>query len=500
MDLETVLSYPWSIMAPEFTILIVATLLSIIDLFMKDKTNRNILGWLAFAGVIVALFFTVRQIGAPVQMILYETFRLDSFAVAFKLILLVGTAFVILMALDYEKNTMKYRGEFFYLILAALLGGMIMTSSADMITLFVGLELLSLSSYIMAGLRKDSVKSNESAFKYLVNGGIATAITLFGMSYVFGLTGYTNLFEIAEALQDPIIMENSFLIMFAFFLVLVGLLFKVAAVPFHMWTPDVYEGAPTPVTAFLSVVSKTAGFALIIRFFIVVFAGTVGITPMTPLLIDAQIYIVAIAILTMIVGNIMALRQTNIKRLFAYSSVAQAGYLLVPFATLSVFMFENIWFYLVIYLFMNLGAFMIIQLVTTQTGSEDIKSFAGLYRRTPSLAIFMAVFLISLAGLPPAAGFMGKFYIFVGAVSTGHYLLAGVMIATSVISYYYYFGIMTQMFNRSTAAEKKVTTPIGMYIVLIIAVIATIGMGIFPGVVLDFFNQNFDISQLNYRL
>lgn len=499
MDLETLLSYPWGIMAPEFTILIVATLLSLLDLFMKDKTNRSRLAWLALAGVILALIFLVRQLGSPVQMILYDTYRLDSFAIAFKFILLVGTAFVLVMAVDYGKKEIQYRGEFFYLLLTALLGGMIMASSADMITLFVGLELLSLSSYIMVGLRKKNIQSNESAFKYLVNGGIATAITLFGMSYVYGLTGHTNLFEIAAAMQNPVIMENSFLLIFAFFLVFIGLTFKVAAVPFHMWSPDVYQGAPTPVTAFLSVVSKTAGFALILRMLLVIFAAAPGISPMMPLLLDTQMYIAVLAGLTMIVGNVMALRQTNIKRLFAYSSIAQAGYLLVPFVTLSVVMFENVWFYLVAYLFMNLGAFAVLQIVTTQRKSEDIKSFAGLYRQSPLLAIGMGIFLISLAGIPISAGFMGKFYIFIGAISMGHIYLAAIMIVTSVISYFYYFGIMTQMFFRPDTTGEKLPIPIGMYIVIIIAIIATVGLGLFPGVALDFFNQYFDFSQLFQR-
>ena len=499
MDLETLLSYPWGIMAPEFTVLIVATLLSLMDLFMKDKTNRNILAWVAIGGVVVALLFLINQLGSPVQMILYDTYRLDSFSIAFKLIMLVGTLFVLLMAIDYGKQEIRYRGEFFYLILTALLGGMIMASSADMITLFVGLELLSLSSYIMAGLRKNNVQSNEAAFKYLVNGGIATAITLFGMSYVYGLTGHTNLFEISAAMQNPIVMENAFLLMFSFFLVFVGLLFKVAGVPFHMWTPDVYQGSPTPASAFLSVVSKTAGFALILRFLLVVFVAAPGITFGQPLFLDTQDYIAVIAILTMVVGNVMALRQTNVKRLFAYSSIAQAGYVLVPFVSPSILMFENVWFYLVAYLFMNLGAFAILQLVTERAKSEDISSFAGLYRSSPFLAVSMGIFLISLAGIPISAGFVGKFYIFVGALSTEHYVLAGVMIATSIISYYYYFGILQQIFFRPAERAERIKAPIGIIIVVSIAAIATVGLGLIPNVAFEFFREFFNFSEIFLR-
>ncbi|UOE93926.1 NADH-quinone oxidoreductase subunit NuoN [Alkalihalobacillus sp. LMS39] len=499
MDLETLLSYPWQIMAPEFTILIVATLLSLLDLFLKDKVDRRYLAWFGLAGILIALFFLINQLGEPVQMILYDTYRLDSFSIAFKLIMLVGAAFVLIMAIDYGKKEIAYRGEFFYLFLTALLGGMIMASSADMITLFVGLELLSLSSYILAGLKKHNVQSNESAFKYVVNGGIATAITLFGMSYVYGLTGYTNLFDIAEAMSSPVVLENQFLAFFAFFLVFVGLVFKIAGVPFHMWAPDVYQGAPTPVSAFLSVVSKTAGFAIILRFMIVVFIAAPGLDPRYSLLFDAQYYIVWIAALTMIIGNVMALRQYNVKRMFAYSSIAQAGYLLVPLATFNVIMFENIWFYLVAYLFMNLGAFAVLQLVTTQAKSEQISSFAGLGKRSPITALFMGLFLLSLAGIPVTAGFIGKYYIFLGAVVQQYYWLVAIMIATSVVSYFYYFRIMGQMYFRPVQQKEPFKVPVGMYVVLILAGVGTLGLGLFPNLALDFFATHFDISQILQR-
>ncbi|MGO4889171.1 NADH-quinone oxidoreductase subunit NuoN [Anaerobacillus sp. MEB173] len=495
MDLETLLSYPWGIMAPEFTILIVATLLSLIDLFMKNNQSRKILAWFGFAGIIVALIFLAGQIGEPVQMILHDTYRLDSFSIAFKFILLIGAALVMLMTISYGKNDIDYRGEFYYLLLAGLLGAMIMTSSADMITLFVGLELLSIASYILAGLRKRNLQSNESAWKYVVNGSIAAAITLFGISYVYGLTGSTNLFEISAAMSNPQVMENSFLLMFAFFIIFIGLAFKIAAAPFHMWAPDVYQGSPTPVTAFLSVVSKAAGFALILRMLLVIFVNAPGISGM-PLLMDTQIYIAVIAGVTMIIGNTLALRQTNVKRLFAYSSIAQAGYLLVPFVSLSIFMFDNVWFYLVAYLMMNLGAFAIIQMVTERSNSEDISSFAGLYRQNPILAVAMSIYLISLAGIPISAGFVGKFNIFIGALATEHYILASVMMGTSIISYFYYFGIMRQMFFRNSEHADKIRVPVGMIIVLVVAAVGTVGLGLFPGVALDFFYQNFDMGEL----
>ncbi|MDP4171756.1 MAG: NADH-quinone oxidoreductase subunit N, partial [Bacillota bacterium] len=339
MDLETLQSLHWGIMAPEFIILGVAALLSVLDLFMPNKMDRKIFGWISFAAILAAIASLAGMVDTPVASILDDTFRLDAFAKAFKFILLGGSALVMLLAISYEpkEGLKEARGEFFYLFLTALLGAMMMSSSGDLITLFVGLELLSISSYILAGIRKNHLQSNESAMKYVINGGISTAITLFGMSYVYGLTGTTNLKGITDQLSGLADPQHAYLLGLSFLMILVGLSFKVAIAPFHMWAPDVYQGAPTPVTAFLSVVSKTAGFVLIIRVLLSVF----GVTPSKgagtmPILLHMQDYLIVIAGVTMVIGNVIALRQTNIKRMFAYSSIAHAGYILVAFASLSI--------------------------------------------------------------------------------------------------------------------------------------------------------------------
>nr|WP_309098295.1 NADH-quinone oxidoreductase subunit NuoN [Fredinandcohnia onubensis] len=494
MDTETLLSFDWGVMAPEFIILGVATLLSLLDLFMGKDKDRRPLGWIGIVGILVAIGFTVSLIGNDVTSILYDTFRLDSFAIAFKLILLVGTGLVLLLAMSYEpeEGMVEYRGEFYYLLLAALLGTMIMTSSADLITLFVGLELLSISSYILAGLRKRNRLSNESAMKYVINGTVSTAIFLFGVSYVYGLTGTSNLREIFGAfgnLQDP---QHIYLVALALFMIVVGLSFKIAAAPFHMWAPDVYQGAPTPVTAFLSVVSKTAGFVIILRIVVTGFIqAPSGNGEAEYLLFHLQDLLAIIAGATMIIGNTIALRQRNIKRMMAYSSIAHAGYLLVAFVAFSYFMMDAIWFYLVAYLFMSLGFFAILQVITQKSNSEDISQFAGLYKRSPVLAVALGVFILSLAGIPGTAGFIGKLEIFIGAfvTSPSHYVLASIMIATTVVSYFYYFGILTQMFFRPAADDTKIKLPTGVLIVVIVAVVGTIGFGIFPGVAFEFIQQ-----------
>ncbi|MDQ0339434.1 NADH-quinone oxidoreductase subunit N [Caldalkalibacillus uzonensis] len=511
MDLETLLSYPWRIMLPEFTILGVATLISLLDLFMKEKVDRKVLAWIALGGIGLALFFLVLNTGQPVQEILYETYRLDGFANAFKFIFLVGAALIFITSFDYvNRKDVPYEGEFYYLILTAALGAMIVASSADMITLFVGLELLSISSYILVAVRKHNLAANESAMKYVISGAIATAIMLFGMSYIYGLTGTTNLFEIQERLSVAALGGYLPVIYFAFFVTFVGMAFKLAVVPYHMWAPDVYQGAPTPITAFLSVVSKAAGFALVLRFFLVTMAGVVDVEQSQQAgtyifaLMNVELIMAIVAALSMIIGNTLALRQTNIKRLFAYSSIAQAGYILVPFAvgahllyfTEPNMVFSTALFYLAAYLLMNLGAFSVIQLVIKETGTEDIRGFAGLYQRAPFKAVAMTVFLASLAGIPLTAGFIGKYYILMGAVSAGLIWLAVVMLITTVISYYYYFGVISQMYMREPGNHAALPTPVGIGAVLVFCITGTILLGILPGLALDVIQTHFNFVEI----
>lgn len=483
-------------MTPEFIILGVAAVLTLLDLFMPKNQDRRILGWISILAILAAIVSLTGLLDRGVASILDDTFRLDAFAKAFKLLLLAGAGLVMFLAVSYKtKDGMEeYQGEFYYLFLTALLGAMIMTSSGDLITLFVGLELLSVSSYILAGIRKRNLQSNESAMKYVINGGISTAIILFGMSYVYGLTGTTNLLSIADKLQSLADGRQVYLLSLAFLMILVGLSFKLAAAPFHMWAPDVYQGAPTPVTAFLSVVSKTAGFVIVIRILLSVFGLAASQGPGSdPILFKMQNYISVIAGATMIIGNVVALRQTNIKRMFAYSSIAHAGYVLVALASMNFMMFDAIWFYLLAYLFMNLGAFAVIQLVSEKTGTENISDYAGLYRRSPILAVTMGILLISLAGFPGTAGFIGKLNIFIGTFAgTNHYVLAGIMIATTVVSYFYYFGVMVQMFFRPAEDESKFTIPFGIVFVLIVGVAATILFGLMPNLAIDFLHNHFN--------
>lgn len=498
MDWNTMLSYNWGAMMPEFIILGTAMILSILDLFWPKHFNRRKLAWLALTGIILAFLSLISLFSFETVSILSDTFRLDSFAKAFKLILLFGAGLVILLAESYEpqEGLQEHRGEFYYLFLTALLGAMIMTSSGDMITLFVGLELLSLSSYILVGIRKHNRKSNEASMKYVINGGISTAITLFGMSYLYGVTGSVNLGEMSRTMAAMTDGQLQYIMGLAFFMVFVGLSFKIAAAPFHMWAPDVYEGAPTPVVAFLSVISKTAGFVIILRVFLSLFLTAPGDTfGALDFLEKNNIYIAFVAGLTIIIGNVIALRQQNLKRLFAFSSIAHAGYLLVAVATMGggYFLMDTVWFYLLAYLLMNIGVFAVIQLLSSQSGSEDISILAGLGGRSPYLAIAFTVFILSLAGIPGTTGFIGKLNIFLGTFITepGHYVLAGIMIAGTIVSYVYYFGLLVQVFFRPIHSDKVIKIRSGLSTVIIICLVGTILFGIVPNLALDFLHNQF---------
>lgn len=502
MEVKDIFSYDWSYLLPEFIILIFATVLSLLDLFAGKRLGNKTIGILSLLGVVLAavfVFVNMNNLDEPYSY-MADMIRIDDYGNAFKLLFLGGTAFAILLSLSYlEQGEVAHRGEYYYLLLSGLLGAMVMASSADLITLFVGLELLSLSSYVLVGLRKKSLQSNESAFKYVVSGGIATAVTLFGMSYVYGLSGTTNIYAISQRLQEAGMMGYQFLVYVAFAFLAVGLAFKISAAPNHMWTPDVYQGAPTPVTAFLAVVSKAAGFALVFRLLLISFFHVPGSTGRF-FFAEGALYLGLMAAASMIIGNTMALRQTNVKRMMAYSGIAQAGYLLVPFVPPTTLFFSEVIFYLFGYLLVSFGAFAVIMVVAREQQTEELKGFAGLYHRSPWMAIAMSIFLLSLAGIPVTIGFFGKFYLFMGALAQANYWLSAIMIITSVISYYYYFGIIRQMYMRPGASEAPLAVPKGIWLFVMVMAAATVVFGLFPGLVTEYiqahFNPSFDFGNM----
>jgi NADH-quinone oxidoreductase subunit N len=413
----------------------------------------------------------------------------DSFSFFFHLLIGLVVFLVVLAAGPYLERERLAFPEFFALVLFATAGMGVLASAQELLTAFIGLEMSSISSYVLAGYRRDALKSGESALKYFLLGSFATAFFLYGIALVYGATGSTNLSRMAEA--DP----SSSLLKLGFSLILIGLGFKVAAAPFQIWTPDVYEGAPTPVTALFSAGPKAAAFALLLRIFATVPAAT-------------QFWFWAfwvLAVLTMFAGNLGALVQTNVKRLLAYSSIAHAGYILVAFAAVTFLArdgraaaapaYAAILFYLLSYALVKLGAFTIV----SQFGGEGEKhlsldDYAGLGQRQPVAAAALALFLLSLLGLPVTAGFFGKFYIFKAAVNSHLIWLAILMAINSVIGAYYYLRVIVVMYMREPSAETASTAvarfPLTVNLVLTIAAVGTIYFGLFPNKILNFVLQS----------
>ncbi len=412
---------------------------------------------------------------------------IDGFAAFFKSIFILSAVLTVLMSVSYLKVEGVRAGEYCFLVLCATLGMMFMASGIDLITLFIGLETMAISFYILAGFLKPSQRSNEAAVKYFLLGAFSLGILLYGMSLLYGATGTTNLAGIAESVADS---EGSLLLSLALILVAAGMGFKIAAVPFHMWAPDVYEGSPTPVTAFLSVGSKAASFAMLIRIFIEGLPGLVA---------DWQVIFWVLAAVTMTVGNIAALTQTNTKRLLAYSSIAHAGYVLIGVVAATGRGVAAAMVYLFVYLFMQLGAFAVITMLRRKdVVGDELKDLSGLYLRQPLAAVAMLIFMLSLGGIPPTAGFMGKLWLFSAAIESGLVWLAVIFVINSVISLYYYYRIIVFMWLKEEQLGSEITISPALATALVIAVAGSIIFGLYPHplfdsaiVAIDMFNAPF---------
>lgn len=380
---------------------------------------------------------------------------IDQFSTFFKLIFVATTAFVILIIYRSKEFASAGITEIIIFLLTITLGMMMLSSSINLLMIYISMETISLLSYVLVGYKIANRPSSEAALKYVLFGGVASGIMLFGMSYYYGMFGTLNLFEIREAISTSSIDLLSFPILFANILIIAGFGFKIAMVPFHMWCPDVYEGAPTPVTAFLSIGPKAAGLAVLIRFIMTVFEAPGGLFMEVFDIIRMPELLAVLSILTMTLGNLAAIPQNNLKRLLAYSSIAHAGYLLMGLAALSREGVEAVLFYLPIYLFMNLGAFLVVIAIRDATGSEDISAYKGLGKKSPYISIAMAVFLFSLTGLPPLAGFLGKFYLFAAVIKKQMYILATIGVINSVISLFYYTRVIKAMFLADDSVVQQ---------------------------------------------
>ena len=435
---------------PELGLTALAVIVLFADLYGSLATRRNVV---YFSAAGMALLAITPLIWTP-DPALFETGALlwggminyDPLAQIFKVMLLLAGAVTCLMALG-DKGVGN-KGEFYLIVIVATLGGMLMASASDLILVFVALETLSIPLYMLASFRRGDPRSAEGGMKYFLYGAFASAIMLFGFSLLYGFAGTTNLDGIA-AVMGAGFDDGLLAVITALVMVIVGFGFKLSAVPFHFWTPDVYEGAPTPVTAFVSVSSKAASFALLLRFMTAVFPADMIIGGV--LLQDFWVnLIVVISIVTMTLGNVIALRQSNIKRLLAYSSIAQAGYTLIGVAALGGMQdslaVASVSFYMFMYIFTNLLVFGAVILFIAVTGKEEIRDLAGLNRRSPWLALFMTVGLLSLGGIPPAAGFFGKFFLFQAAVNANLVGLALIAVTNAIIALYYYLVVIKVMY------------------------------------------------------
>jgi NADH-quinone oxidoreductase subunit N len=455
---------------PEILMTAFALIVLLIDLLVKKKEAIAVI---CLAGVALIGLSLVGSAGSTFG----GMYISDGYSTFFKVIFFINVILTILISVKYIAVERVNYGEYYSLILFSTIGMMIMASASDLIVLYLGLELMALSTYVLAGFIRHSVKSNEAALKYFLLGAFSSGFLLYGISIIYGLTGTTDIKAIAAFIQERGLAGNLSLTLSAMmFAVAFG--FKIAAAPFHMWAPDVYEGAPTSITAFMSVGPKAAGFAVIGRVFLVAFAS---------IKVDWAAVLIPIAILTMAVGNIVALSQTNIKRMLAYSSIAHAGYALLGIITGNLEGLSSTMNYLFIYAFMNIGAFAVIIMLRSEgIKGDEISDYEGLSKTHPLAAALMLIFMFSLTGIPPTAGFIGKFYVFMAAINAGYTWLIIVAVIFSAISAFFYLRIIMYMYMRDPKVAVPLTTSFSNGIALAITTVAVLVIGVFPTMFVEF--------------
>jgi NADH-quinone oxidoreductase subunit N len=471
-------------LAPEMILAGGIVLLVLLDLFVADAKKWILTPLASF--IVLGAFIPVLTLALSdggVRSLFDDRYMVDNFSLVMKGLFLLSGYVVILLTADHLREGDYYQGEYWFLLLTSLLGMVMMASSRDLVSIFVSLELLSIPAYMMAAWRKRDLRSNEAGIKYYLLGVFASALMLYGMSLLYGISGSTKLVEISKYLGTDLTSVRAL----AVFFIVVGFAFKVSAVPFHTWAPDTYQGAPTPVTAFLSVASKAAGFVALVTVIFVGFPGSHDVW---------QPVFWVLSALTMTVGNVLALKQTNIVRMLAYSSVAQGGFILMPLAVAGIDGVANsalraIVTYLLVYAATNLGVFAVVMVVARKTRSGEISSYGGLFSYAPGIATLMTMFMASLAGIPPFGGWFGKFAAFQSLVSAGTtwaYALAVIGGINSAVAFGYYGKILREMWMKPVPDGD--TTPVTVYsslsVALAITSIATLVLGTFPGIALHF--------------
>ncbi len=462
------LKYFW----PETWILIGAFSILFLDFGIK---NKKILGILALLILGISAFSISRP--QEIYPLFFGFFQVDTFTHFFRYAALGIVGVTLLASLAYKPLSTPYEGEYYTLFLFMAFGLILMAASTNLLMIFIAIEFVSILSYLLVGFLKKDTRSKEAAIKYLLFGSVASGVMLYGMSLIFGASGSLDLSVIQRQLADP---QYYALTVVATLLILVGLGFKISMAPFHLWAPDVYEGAPTSVTAFLTVGPKALGFAVLIRVLFTAFPALINQwSPMIALL----------SILTMTIGNISAIAQNNIKRLLAYSSIAQAGYILMGIVASSNIGVTGVLIYLVAYAFTNLGAFIVVMILSNQLENDDLSSYAGLSQRSPFLALSLTIFLLSLAGIPPLAGFIGKFYVFASVIELGFVNLAIAAALNSAVAAFYYFKIVRLMYLVPATSNDPIAHPFALSLALFLMLAGTFAMGLIPVPFISFVKQ-----------
>jgi len=455
-------------LAPVLVLSVFAMLVLVLDLW--GGRNKSLLVFTSLVGLLMTAISAFAKHPIPAYSF-NDSYVVDHLSLFFICIFTISSALAILLSVEYNEREGIRAGEYYALILFCTVGMILLASSTDMIMIFLGIEIVSICLYVLAGIRRNDQRSNEAALKYFLLGAFATGFLLYGMTLVYGSTGSTNLFKIAEFVKNPSAQSNP-LLMMGLVLLVIGFGFKVASVPFHMWAPDVYQGAPTPVTAFMAVGPKAAAFAAFFRVFADAFPEMSS---------SWEMLLSIIAVLSMFVGNLGAIMQTNIKRMLAFSSISHAGYILMAIIAKNSLGSSSLLFYMLSYAFMTFGVFGIV-IILGRKGEEnlEIKNYSGLAYKHPVIALSMTIFLLSLGGLPPFAGFVAKFYLFSAAIQEGLLTLVIIAVLNSAISFYYYLKVVVFMYMKEPEAEFKISlTPITLFVILI-GVIGTINLGIFP--------------------
>ena len=484
----------FTLLIPEFLVTGLAFLILTADFFLRSD-RKHLLAYLSAVGLVGILAFSLAYLWGEDDSLYQGIILIDGYSLFFKAFFLVLGVVVVLTSLDYVRRNLEYQGEYYAILLFTVVAMMLLASSAELLTAYISLELLSFGLYVLVSYDRYNPKSNEGGTKYILLGAFSSALLLYGISQIYGLLGTTSFDGISRALAAT--SEISPGVLIGLVLIIAGLGFKVAAVPFHMWAPDAYEGAPIPVTAYLAVGSKAAAFALILRLFS---------EALMPAVADWQFILVIMAALTMVLGNMVALAQSNIKRLLAYSSIGQVGYLLMGIAALAAvdsdggisvershLASNGIMLHLVAYAVTNMAAFLSVSAIYNITGKDGISDLAGIARRAPTVAMVFAASLFSLAGLPIFAGFASKFYLFTAAATQGLLWLAGLAIFTSFVSLYYYLIVVRQMYIEPSEDTSPIAIPRVTLGVLATLMAGIVFLGVYPAPLMDAIQHASDV-------